>query len=45
MGFQLTIERPDSVNLVKPPMIIIKKAIIVRTSSQSEILNGFFKLE
>ena len=36
---------PDSVNLVKPPIIIMKKASIVRTSNQIEMAIGFFESE
>ena len=34
MGLQSTIESPESVSLVKPPIKIIKKVIIVRDNSQ-----------
>jgi hypothetical protein len=37
MGFQSTIDNPDSVNLVKPPITIIKKDIIERIRSHIEI--------
>jgi hypothetical protein len=37
MGFQSTIDNPDPVNLVKPPMTIIKNVIIERIRSHIEI--------
>ena len=38
IGRQLTIERPELVKRVKPPIIMIAKTIIVRIISQTNIL-------
>ena len=37
IGRQSTIDRPESVNLVRPPIIIIKKTITVKANNHSII--------
>ena len=45
MGFQSTIDNPDPVNLVKPPITIIKNAIVERIRSHIEIPIWFLESE